>query len=492
MMTCGVLPCSNVQTPSGCAQIEGSPTLIYNCTNPALGNYSVSGTPVVVVNQTKPTRHLGCTYYAPCGGGNTCLVQNSIGPCPPPDTYWWGTVADIQVTVYSPRIPRAQVLIVTEGGGDGLCGSSTLQSYNSVLAKQGLSSLCLDLDDDQYTNLTGQLPNVGSWQAVKSQINLLESASGAQYLVILGDASVVPMPSVPAFGPDTTSEMKELNTPDVIPTDDPYGYLAAAPNPGNYCPCTPLPPSVIVGRIPGSTQFQISQFLKNAINERQNKNTNISAFADNSLVNALFYFSNHSSKSCGSSKNLVCLYSPSACLFGPNFPTFICSASAKLISAMQSSAMQFYACHGDGFSCGSEVPFAEIVPYVSEAQIPAMSLNPIIFSVSCFGAVLYGSVLYGALLSVISTSPANGAPSMSVKLMDAGASVYIGETVQGIVQISPSIYGTVYNTWSLGGTTIGQNFLQAKIAEEDRTLSGDIIDQGIAMQLYGDPTLQYP
>ena len=210
-MECGALLCTGVSIPSGCVQKAALPAAVYTCANQAPGSYSVTATPVYVINQI------------------SAIDYN------PPETNYWPTGVEIDAAVYTPSIPKASVLIVTEGVGDGSCSTPTMAAYNAVLVKQGLSSLCVDLDDDMYTNLTGQIPivnPVSDWTYVKEEINILEAGTGAQYLVILGDGNVVPMPSISAKGAITIMALKEVGAPSEVPTDDPYGSLT----PVNHLP----------------------------------------------------------------------------------------------------------------------------------------------------------------------------------------------------------------------------------------------------------------
>ncbi len=77
-------------------------------------------------------------------------------------------------------------------------------------------------------------------------------------------------------------------------------------------------------------------------------------------------------------------------------------------------------------------------------------------------------------------------------MLSVGASAYIGFSTLAITGVSSEYMGSMFSYFR-EGLTIGQAFLTVKQQVQSYySVSGLLMDQGEALQLYGDPTLQYP
>ncbi len=449
---CGITSCA-----SGSASIK-------NITNPAPGLYTITEIPQELQYPLAPsTCPPGMDYYQMYACANSTA------------TLYWETQVAISVQVYTPTIPKASVLVVAMGKSDGMCNSAVMQSYNSVLVKQGLGTpLCVDLDDDMYTNLTGQLPSVGSWQSIKTEINTLEAGSGAQYLVILGDATVIPMPDVVPNGATTITGLKDIGAPNLIPTDDPYGsldpVLVGPPAPGEIL----YRPTIAVGRIPGSSTAQINQFLQDDINERKNTNAALGIFTDTSIepdLNMLTQGQRFSTSLTGTSclLNLDCYLAPPFCLSSSSplctMPHNSINRYSSLLAAQQAYDLQIYNCHGSGFSCGDPNWKNTII---ASGSIPNLITYPVVMIVGCFDGAIPGISDYAALSSYYAAAIPPGATSLPVALLNGKASVVIGTTVtfQAVDQVA---------IFENKGETIGMAFLSEKNILESDMINGDSV-----------------
>ena len=118
-----------------------------------------------------------------------------------------------------------------------------------------------------------------------------------------------------------------------------------------------------------------------------------------------------------------------------------CTSPVLLNLAIQQSPIQFYNCHGFGYKCAWEMGGNVIV---TSSSVPTFEYNPIIFTVSCWGAVIPGASDYQA----VKTSYDFSSPPLAVAMFSQGASVYIGPTIIGLGSSSllVSSYTTVA-TW---------------------------------------------
>ncbi|MDE1865916.1 MAG: hypothetical protein KGH94_04750 [Candidatus Micrarchaeota archaeon] len=400
----------------------------------------------------------------------------------------------VQNSIYSGILSISDnVLIVTAGTGDSTSISS-IDSYEQALQNQGLTSLYVELDSSYYTQVTGlSNPNINDWTSVKAAINALERKTGAQYVVILGDATIVPMPTAKPFGAVIPTDEKELKMtgPALISTDDPYGTLTPSGS-----------PSIIVARMPGSTGGEIGGMLLNAVNARKQANTNMRIFTDistkpfSTLAGADAFARTANVATCsGGSPN--CLESPPYCTQNPDGTP--CASIGGLTNAMQSPGVQFYNCHGSGYTCGGGTANSPLL--LVSWKMPTLSTNPVIITDACYGADIPGTYIYTALANADGLTL--DTKTIAVSMLDAGASAYIGSTEVSLansrtlrppssITIDAVIDASLYNKFK-SGQTLGQAFLNEKIYFERSSVSteGELIDQGVEMELYGDPTLTY-
>jgi len=274
-------------------------------------------------------------------------------------------------------------------------------SYQAVLANQGLSSLYVDLGSLNYTEITGAAnpSNTLDWTQIKTAINNLEKATGTQYLVVLGDATIVPMPSIPAIAPGVVEDLRDfLKTAPVIPTDDTYGNVIAD---GTI-------PSVAIGRMPGGNADEIANILQDAVSYRQNGNGNTAAFTDittspyqNAFGNSdVLRFTNEFLALANlplcldrpSSQN-PCYQSPPYCAVSGNLRSLApCPKTADLNGAMKTYGIQYYDCHGTGWDCDGGNNY--IILYYPQVYLPQ---DPVIIMDSCYGGEIPGTTTYKAL-----------------------------------------------------------------------------------------------
>jgi hypothetical protein len=391
-----------------------------------------------------------------------------------------------------------RLLIVTSGVGDSTPLSS-IQAYQGVLQQANFGSLYVELDSPSSMAVAGISPIAAgsSWQTYKTTINNLEAVTGATYLVILGDGTIVPMPTVtPVGGMFVDDEKNDLGISGqaLIPTDDPYGYSGSSGS-----------PDVIVARMPGSSGTEIAKMLQNAVNVRTKGNQNLGIFTDTSvkgplsdLVSGNLFATTVNQQTC-TNGNPNCFESPPYCTSYPDGNP--CDNVLQLFSDMSSYGVQFYNCHGSGYVCGGANPNSPFIS-LSWALPSALNSNPVVITDQCYGADIPGSYIYNNLAQT--DNEPTGTKTMAVSMMDAGASVYVGNTgaglaSSGIPKLGPRSYITVdasidaalYNKFK-SGQTIGQAFLNEKqYYEQFTSQDGDFIDQGVEMELYGDPTLTY-
>lgn len=389
-----------------------------------------------------------------------------------------------------------RLLIVTSGIGDSTPLSS-IQAYQGVIQKAGFGSLYVKLDNPASMAIAGMSPIVSgsSWQTYKAAINNLEAQTGATYLVILGDGTIVPMPTVTPVGVMIpTDEKQDLNVsgPALIPTDDPYGTAGS----GGV-------PDIVVARMPGSSGTEIAKMLQNAVNARTTGNTKTGIFTDISvkgylsdLASANIFAANARLASCVAG-NPNCMQSPPFCT--EYLDNNLCANITDLYAAMANYGIQFYNCHGSGFVCAgatAQSPFLLV-----SWEIPTLSDNPVIITSACYGAEIPGTYIYNNLVKIDNITA--GTKTMAVSMLDNGASVYIGSTeaslgnignpkINAFITIETAIDGSLYSKF-VSGQTIGQAVLNEKLYYEASSQSseGDLVDQAAETELYGDPTLTY-
>lgn len=412
-------------------------------------------------------------------------------------------------------VSPANVLIVTAGVVGDSTSTQDIQAYKAEIQKQGLSTLYVELDSANYTSITG-LPNptMTDWTGVKFAINKLETIGGVQYLLILGDGTVVPMANVIAkdleiiqfeTNPTTSSNSAipvGLGLPKaIIPTDDPYGNTTIG---GTI-------PTIVVARMPGSTTSEINLMLLNAVYARQNGNSNLGVVTDTSpfpgssesMLDATNIFLKWAiSQTCDEISG-ICKQSPPYCEFQGSSPnpdvTPPGCTPALLDNFIKQYGILYFGCHGSGWECLGSTDFYPIL--ITSGTIPTLLQRPIILTEECFGAEIPGTELLSPLANYLGESTSE--PTIAQSFLNSGASAYIGVTIEGLTnQQDPAGIGWtntalafVYQDFYTNGNTIGMSFLTQKqyMEEFDSTnLYTDFFrDQGYALQLYGDPTLTY-
>jgi hypothetical protein len=445
-----------------------------------------------------PTSSTGYEYF-----------QETVTDSASPTSVVTSEIANVLVMV------PANVLIVTAGEGDQT-PSDAIQAYQDMLNSEGLNSIYVELDSPKYNSLTGTSLPVGTgWQSTKTAINTLEMITGAQYVIILGDATVVPMPSVAASGPlnilfqitPTTNTPSGLGlSTAVVPTDDPYGEIG-----------TETFPSVIVARMPGSTGGQIGKILQNAVDVRSDGNTEFGAVVDNfkypnsmSAGNFLDFGILEGAKEflSASGQEPSCAFDGPVCFYAPYYCAGFYNPSSEvaqilpcspldLESFMQTRGIQYYGCHGSGWDCGGPSSDSEMILSVPTLYATSLTANPVIITSACLDAEIPGTALYPALQNYY-PEYADLQTALAQQMLADGASVYIGSTVEfaGGEPYLGSMYANFVNGGAdqplgpVGGGSIGEALYAAKRSME-MSDDNDVVDLGKSMQLYGDPTLTY-
>ena len=264
--------------------------------------------------------------------------------------------------------------------------------------------------------------------------------------------------------------------------------------------------------MPGRNASAIGQMLLNAVDVRQNGNTDFAAITDTSKFPGAILFGGFSNVGLDKETNLFltgadlpadcnssngsCLRSPPVCtgyLYGGSG----CS-KASLTSFMQTYGIQYYGCHGTGWDCaGITTDDPIIVGTLMGFSVPNMVNDPVVIMDSCLNSEIPGTYLYSNLLSHYYLKfPTVATLAQKMESSPGGASVYIGFTLETNFWSIPYIslmYTNFKNSENLYGPnsdTIGQAFLQAKLGMDASSI-GLVKDEGAAMQLYGDPTLKY-
>jgi hypothetical protein len=374
-------------------------------------------------------------------------------------------------TSTSTNTTSANVLIVTTSSENTGQLTSALSNYESLLKQEGQTYNLTVLDS--YNSSI----NLNSWESVKSTINKLESLKNPTYLIILGND--IPMPNLP--DPPGTylmlSGVKQTSSlnPNTIPTDDPYGSLTSS----NI-------PTIVVSRIPG-TPSQVATILTDDISRHSNNNNNLMQaeiklpdYEDNFFQNSsLNTFPPLTNNLCTDNPN--CVFAPSYCLnYAESDPA--CSNYQNLQNDLSSVyGIQYYACHGNGYSCSSYN-----ITYLILSSSESIKFNdyPIIISSACFDGI-YEPV--GSNFEQGYNIP-SGTQTLATAMLADGASIYIGNTREGIGPFTNTEEASIYNNY-MGGETIGEAFLSMK--QQYLTNPTQAYQQATAeeLQLYGDPTI---
>lgn len=453
---------------------------------------------VTLPNQCTPnTQVLNGQSICPClnessvwkvGTGNACttcnygFISNGNGGyecAPPPTTIATTTVTNTQATTSQatttiPQIGQTDVVIVTIGSklNEDANYKNTLTQYQNLLSSEGLTSIYLELDSNEYSSVFGSNPNINDWHSIKDAINKIEYKTNATYVIILGGTNIIPMPGVNSSV--SFNEGWGGSNPYIIFTDDPYGSLTNSDI-----------PSLVVSRIPGNNADEIAKFLNNGIEKHSNNNYNLlisgdglntSWDTDGFVRHDTNSFSlNITGISCDNNSN--CLYSPKYCLASG------CASSSTFKNYLSNTyGIQLFDCHGNGYVCTDKYGTYMIT---STSLIPTLNTNPII---------MYGACFDGAINST-SVGDSNMPKTLAIQTMDNGAADYIGNTEEGLggygVQaVTPAELFSIYTNFK-NGDTIGKAFLAMKI--KFLTNPSDPYTEGTAqeLQLYGDPTISY-
>ena len=359
---------------------------------------------------------------------------------------------------YNNTISHKDVVIVTIGSrlNEDTNYKTALSSYESLLTSEGLSYVYIEL------NSYNPAMDTTDWQSIKNTINRIEYLAAPEYLIILGDTNIIPMPTVYNPVPFDSNGSQ----PYEIPTDDPYGSLY-----NNNIP------SIVVARVPGSSGDEIATFLQNAIKKHNSGGYNLLIVGDgldqpfqNAFVKDDTNSFSESTTGLSCQDNTNCLYAPPYCL------GLLCNQSTSLKSDISSKyGIQYYDCHGDGYGC---MDYYGVYPILDTiiAWVPTLNTNPIIMTSACHDGIINSSI------------PLTN--TLAIQMLDDGASVYIGNTKYGYGGLSPTELEYVYNTFK-SGKTIGQAFLAMK--KHFLANPYDYYQEGTAqeLQLYGDPTINY-
>ncbi len=415
------------------------------------------------------------TACTTCQYGVIASASGSYTCAPPPTTIGSQSTIVQQSTTTIPQYNNSfghkDVVIVTIGSNFNQDSNyiNALSSYESVLTSEGLSYV--------YVNLSSYNPNMNanSWVSVKSTINRIEYLTNATYLIILGNENIVPMPTISSLGVNVDDSGYNSY---IIPTDDPYGSLTNS-----------SVPTIVVARIPGSNADEIASILSNDTKRHSETNNNLLISGDelndqhDSFIGGdVNTFSEVTTgSSCASNSN--CLSVPpyclgSSCTSASNFQTDISSVYG----------IQYYDCHGSGYSCGTwsgNYTTLSTFLYWSASSIPQLNTNPIILSAACYDGITEPSntTLYYYLIP-------GGTTPLALQMLEDGASAYIGNTKEGFGGYTPTNLEYIYNKFK-SGETIGQAFLSMKrnfLTNSPTQLQRDTAQE---LQLYGDPTLTY-
>lgn len=436
--------------------------------------------------------------YCPClnqsgvwkpGTGTACTTcQYGVQPngpgvygcAPPPSTT---TILSQQKTTINQSIPtttiyaynytisHVDVVIVTIGSklGEDSNYKTSLSNYENLLTSEGLSYSYIELDSYNPSM------NVNDWQSVKTSINRIEYLTNPTYLIILGNENIIPMPNVTSSVPFD----EQGYNPYTIYTDDPYGSLTNS-----------AVPTIVVARIPGSNADQIATILNNDIKRHSENNNNLMISGDglNDSHDAFIgidvntFSQITTGSSCANNPN--CLNTPPNCLGSS------CTSASSFQNDISSVyGIQYYDCHGSGYTCGAwsgnYTTLASYPYYGLSLSIPQLNTNPIVMSSACYDGITQPSntTLYYYRIPPITTT-------LALQMLENGASVYIGNTKEGYGYYTPTNLEYVYSNFK-SGDTIGQAFLAMK--QKFLTNPLDAYQAGTAqeLQLYGDPTITY-
>jgi hypothetical protein len=209
-----------------------------------------------------------------------------------------------------------------------------------------------------------------------------------------------------------------------------------------------------------------------------------------------------------STLSVICKQSPPYCTTSGTsknpaiFPA--ACAPAQLDSFIQTYGSLYFGCHGSGWDCsGSSDFYPTVIGFTSITTLPD---NPVVFTIACFDAEIPGTAIIGPLANYYSGYDfPTGGPTISQAFFASGASAFIGVTIEGFNPDTPGALGSLYSSFTAPyspaslAPTLGQDLLAQKRTMETATGNGAInpvdssyiVDEGYAIQLYGDPTLTY-